>query len=92
MENEVEMSVGQRFYVLEKKLDALQEHVNMITEQINAILDELSKREPEMLEARPDDIAQCKFCKEERAIRDMHRHDSGYVCPECWDDRLKNTE
>ena len=34
----------------------------------------------------------CKFC-EKRLDRDLCRkHDGGYVCPNCWDDRLKITE
>jgi len=34
----------------------------------------------------------CKFCGELRPVVSMHRHNDGYVCNDCWDERLRNTE
>ncbi len=34
----------------------------------------------------------CKFCHDLVPIEGAHRHDGGWVGPECWDDRLRSTE
>jgi hypothetical protein len=34
----------------------------------------------------------CKFCNGRPYAVEAHYHDGGYVCPDCWDDRLKATE
>lgn len=34
----------------------------------------------------------CKFCHEFERLGVAHRHDNGYVCENCWDDRLRTTE
>jgi len=34
----------------------------------------------------------CKLCNEKTIIGYAHRHQDGYVCEECWDERLRNTE
>jgi formylmethanofuran dehydrogenase subunit E len=35
---------------------------------------------------------ECKFCEESTDARTAHRHDGGYVCEGCWDERLRATE
>lgn len=36
----------------------------------------------------------CKFCETEVDTRgdDVHKHEDGWVCEECWDERLRVTE
>ncbi len=37
-------------------------------------------------------IVTCKFCDQEGAYGEMHRHQGGNVCGTCWDERLRTTE
>lgn len=37
-------------------------------------------------------LVTCKFCHAEEPEILAHRHDGGWVCEECFDPRLKNTE
>ena len=39
-----------------------------------------------------DEDVCCKICDRPCHIGDTHRHSSGYICNECWDERLKITE
>jgi len=41
-----------------------------------------------------DNTAECKFCGEELSLKgqEYHTHGNGYVCDECWDERLRMTE
>lgn len=34
----------------------------------------------------------CKLCKEKHPPSSVHRHDGRYICDNCWDERLRNTE
>ena len=36
--------------------------------------------------------APCKFCQILVLLDEAHRHDDGWVCAGCWDERLRNTE
>lgn len=33
----------------------------------------------------------CKFCQKLVLLDEAHRHDGGWVGPECWDERLRPT-
>ena len=33
----------------------------------------------------------CKFCRVVAALSTMERHGDGYVCVDCWDERLRTT-
>ena len=37
-------------------------------------------------------IVLCKFCRKLVEALAAHRHDGGYVCDGCWDERLRETE
>jgi recombinational DNA repair protein (RecF pathway) len=38
------------------------------------------------------ELEDCKFCDTQYFPVSMHRHDGGYVCENCWDERLRVTE
>lgn len=46
----------------------------------------------EFLEEQFDDICECKKCGMPSLVRYSHIHQHGYVCPACWDERLRATE
>jgi hypothetical protein len=40
-------------------------------------------------------VGECKFCGLDGpgfSPEDFHYHDGGWVCPNCWDERLRETE
>lgn len=37
-------------------------------------------------------IELCKFCGDQFDVDDMHLHQNGFVCEDCWDERLRSTE
>lgn len=37
-------------------------------------------------------LVTCKFCEKEVEDVTAHRHQNGYVCEDCWDERLRTTE
>lgn len=40
----------------------------------------------------PSNNVDCKFCHRSISDDTAHRHDDGWVCEECWDERLRSTE
>lgn len=55
-------------------------------------IDEFLREDAEDEDDLPQDsLVSCKFCHQEEVAELAHRHDGGWVCTKCWDDRLGTT-
>lgn len=77
-----ELNAGSNLYLLLERTLDLEEA--LISRQLRDI--------PPPPFTRDSQLVSCAFCHQEEIEALAHRHADGWVCEECWDERLRATE
>jgi hypothetical protein len=70
------------------KADFLKDIVEIFAKKYSDVVD----AEDFLHDLIPDDKVYCKLCDRAKPKDTAHSHSGGFVCAECWDERLRTTE